>query len=89
MDQLIIFAVLFSIIIIIAFVGYRLIVIGAKNAKENNNRTIVRLTHGDIFKFETQLNAKLHTKIVEYLETHDEPFSGIAFEFLNEPKNEF
>lgn len=55
--------------------------IGRKNAKENSNRTLVRLNHGDIFKFETQLQAKIHSKMVEYLEKNEKPFAAISFEF--------
>lgn len=54
--------------------------IGRKNAKENSNRTLVRLNHGDIFKFETQLQAKIHSKMVEYLEKNEKPFAAISFE---------
>ena len=54
--------------------------IGRKNAKQSANRTVVKLNHGDIFKFETQLQAKIHSKMVEYLEKNEKPFAAISFE---------
>ena len=54
-----------TFISVFGVIGYILLKIGAKNATKNSNRTVVRLNHGDIFKFETQLQAKIHSKMVE------------------------
>ena len=81
MDKIIILTAVISFISLFWVIGYILLKIGAKNATKNNNRTVVKLNHGDIFKFETQLQAKIHSKMVEYLEKNEKPFSAISFEF--------
>lgn len=81
MDKIIILTALLTLISLFGVIGYILLKIGAKNATKNTNRTVVRLNHGDIFKFETQLQAKIHSKMVEYLERNEKPFSEISFEF--------
>ena len=80
MDKIIILTAVISFISLFGVIGYILLKIGAKNATKNTNRTVVRLNHGDIFKFETQLQAKIHSKMVEYLEKNEKPFSAISFE---------
>ena len=67
----------FALFVVIVYIILR---IGRKNAINNSNRTVVKLNHGDIFKFETQLQAKMHSKMVEYLEKNEKPFSAISFE---------
>ena len=81
MDKIIILTDILTFISLFGVIGYILLKIGAKNATKNSNRTVVRLNHGDIFKFETQLQAKFHSKMVEYLEKNEKPFSAISFEF--------
>ena len=81
MDKIIILTSLLTFISLFGVIGYILLKIGAKNAAKNNNRTVVKLNHGDIFKFETQLQAKIHSKMVEYLEKNEKPFAAISFEF--------
>ena len=81
MDKIIILTAVISFISLVGVIGYILLKIGAKNATKNNNRTVVRLNHGDILKFETQLQAKIHSKMLEYLEKNEKPFSAISFEF--------
>ena len=68
----------FALFVVIVYIILR---IGRKNAINNSNRTVVKLNHGDIFKFETQLQAKMHSKMVEYLEKNEKPFAAISFEF--------
>lgn len=81
MDKIIILTAVLTFISLFGVIDYILLKIGAKNATKNTNRTVVRLNHGDIFKFETQLQAKIHSKMVEYLEINEKPFSAISFEF--------
>lgn len=81
MDKIIILTYILTFISLFGVIGYILLKIGAKNATKNSNRTVVRLNHGDIFKFETQFQAKIHSKMVEYLEKNEKPFSAISFEF--------
>ena len=81
MDKIIILTAFVSLISLFGVIGYILLKIGAKNATKNTNRTVVKLNHGDIFKFETQLHSKIHSKMVEYLEKNEKPFSAISFEF--------
>lgn len=81
MDKIIILTALVALISLFGVIGYILLKIGAKNATKNTKRTVVKLNHGDIFKFETQLQAKIHSKMVEYLEKNEKPFSAISFEF--------
>lgn len=79
-------AVLFFIIgFVIYFIG--IIRIGRKNANKNKFRVYCPLNHGDIFKFETQLQAKIHSKMVEYLEKTEKPFSAISFEIHDNSTN--
>ena len=66
MDKIIILTAVLTFISLFWVIGYILLKIGAKNATKNSNRTVVKLNHGDIFKFETQLQAKIHSKMVEY-----------------------
>lgn len=80
MDKIIILTAVFLFIALFGVIGYILLKIGAKNAIKNTNRTVVKLNHGDIFKFETQLQAKIHSKMVEYLEKNEKPFAAISFE---------
>ena len=81
MDKIIVLTAVLTFISLFVVIGYILLKIGAKNATKNTNRTVVKLNHGDIFKFETQLQAKIHSKMVEYLEKNEKPFSAISFEF--------
>ena len=87
-EIIIICAVLFIVIsFTIYFIG--IIRIGRKNAIKSNN-TVVKLTHGDIFKFETQLHAKMHSKMDKYLNEHEEPFEAMYFGFIDkQPTNKF
>lgn len=81
MDKLIITVSIILFFALFVVIGYIILRIGRKNAMNNSNWTVVRLNHGDIFKFETQLQAKMHSKMVEYLEKNEKPFSAISFEF--------
>ena len=83
MEKLIITVSIILFFALFVVIGYIILRIGRKNAINNSNRTVVRLNHGDIFKFETQLQAKMHSKMVEYLEKNEKPFAGIAFEILD------
>ena len=80
MDKIIILTAVLTFISLFGVIGYILLKIGAKNATKNSNRTVVRLNHGDIFKFEPQLHAKMHSRMVEYLEKNEKPFAAISFE---------
>ena len=81
MEKLIITVSIILFFALFVVIGYIILRIGRKNAINNSNRTVVKLNHGDIFKFETQLQAKIHSKMVEYLEKNEKPFSAISFEF--------
>ena len=80
MEKLIITVSIILFFALFVVIGYIILRIGRKNAINNSNRTVVKLNHGDIFKFETQLQAKMHSKMVEYLEKNEKPFSAISFE---------
>ena len=81
MEKLIITVSIILFFALFVVIGYIILRIGRKNAIKNSNRTVVKLNHGDIFKFETQLQTKIHSKMVEYLEKNEKPFSAISFEF--------
>ena len=81
MEKLIITVSIILFFSLFVVIGYIILRIGRKNAIKNSNRTVVKLNHGDIFKFETQLQTKIHSKMVEYLEKNEKPFSAISFEF--------
>ena len=80
MEKLIITVSIILFFALFVVIGYIILRIGRKNAIKNSNRTVVKLNHGDIFKFETQLQAKMHSKMVEYLEKNEKPFAAISFE---------
>ena len=80
MEKLIITVSIILFFALFVVIGYIILRIGRKNAMNNSKRTVVRLNHGDIFKFENQLQAKMHSKMVEYLEKNEKPFAAISFE---------
>ena len=80
MEKLIITVSIILFFALFVVIGYIILRIGRNNAMNNSKRTVVRLNHGNIFKFETQLQAKMHSKMVEYLEKNEKPFAAISFE---------